>query len=322
MIEKIKRNLLQTGLVVDNEYLDKYCLLVVNNLQTQYNSLKTQQHHIIPRLYFKNNNLPLDNSKANIINLLYKDHMLAHFYLMKCAKEEVFKYKMAYAVQFVTTAKNITERELLLKLDFYQECYEIMQEGKKHYKHSEQIKQKLSNNRKNRVCIYKNNINKCCLKEQLELYLAQGWQLGRCIQSNPNNKGKICINYDGHNKYINQDELDYYISLGAKLGGIKQTIINKGNRGKKSLELRKKLSQLRTGQIAIHHKISGKTKYINKEDLNKYLDEYEVGGGTHAPTVLNKIWVHNTEKEILINKSELDKYKSLGYKLGRRKAGG
>ena len=320
---QLKAKLLKTNLVIDNEFLFKYCSLMIANLSTPYNSKATQHHHIIPRLYYRENNLVLDNSKDNIVNLKYKDHMLAHFYLMKCAANTNFKYKMAYSVQFVTTAKNISliEQELLTKLDFYQECYEMMQNGKSTYKHSATIRSKLSEARTGKLFVSKNGITKCCTADELNNYLADGWIHGRNGKFIASNKGKICIIYNGHNKYINKDELDYYLKLGAVCGGIKQHIINKGNRGYKSPELREKLSKIRTGKIAIHHKITGKTKYINKEDFNIYANDYDIGAGSHAPTVLHRIWINNNKNELLITIEELARYEKLGYKRGRLKGG-
>lgn len=48
---------------------------------------KTQLHHIIPRKYYTYNKLEINNSRENLVNLLYKDHILAHYYLALCAKE-------------------------------------------------------------------------------------------------------------------------------------------------------------------------------------------------------------------------------------------
>ena len=39
---------------------------------------KGHKHHIIPRCWFKMNNLPVDNSKDNLVLLSYEDHVKAH----------------------------------------------------------------------------------------------------------------------------------------------------------------------------------------------------------------------------------------------------
>lgn len=45
---ELKNKLLETGIFIDNEWLDKYVELVVSNQGTSYTRFKTQNHHIIP----------------------------------------------------------------------------------------------------------------------------------------------------------------------------------------------------------------------------------------------------------------------------------
>ena len=51
--KELKRKLLDLGICVDNEYLDKYVELVCSNLFTISEKGKTQSHHIVPRYYYK-----------------------------------------------------------------------------------------------------------------------------------------------------------------------------------------------------------------------------------------------------------------------------
>ena len=44
-------------------------------------SLHFASHHIIPRSWYKQNNLQIDESKSNKIFLLHKDHCIAHILL-------------------------------------------------------------------------------------------------------------------------------------------------------------------------------------------------------------------------------------------------
>lgn len=55
------------------------------------------KHHIIPRCWFKMNNLPVDNSKDNLVLLSYEDHVKVHKLAYLCAMTSKFKGKMAYA---------------------------------------------------------------------------------------------------------------------------------------------------------------------------------------------------------------------------------
>ena len=53
----LKNNLISLGLAVDNKFLDSYCSLIESNRETKREKSKTQKHHIIPRYYYKKNNL-------------------------------------------------------------------------------------------------------------------------------------------------------------------------------------------------------------------------------------------------------------------------
>ena len=75
---QLKERLLNTGDFVDNEYLDKYIQLVLPNQNTKAVPCKTNSHHIVPSYYYRQHKLPVDNSLENRVNLLYRDHMLAH----------------------------------------------------------------------------------------------------------------------------------------------------------------------------------------------------------------------------------------------------
>lgn len=100
-MQKIKETLLTTGQFVDNEYLDRYVNLIYNNLHTKKEAAKTQQHHILPKCYFKLVGKPCDNSKNNLVHLLYADHVKAHHYLSLCLKDKGLARANAYVVKFI-----------------------------------------------------------------------------------------------------------------------------------------------------------------------------------------------------------------------------
>ena len=60
------------------------------------------KHHIIPRCWFTMNNLPIDNSKDNLVLLSYENHVKVHKLAYLCAKYSIFKGKMAYAYHRLT----------------------------------------------------------------------------------------------------------------------------------------------------------------------------------------------------------------------------
>lgn len=96
MSKDLKDKLLQTGYFEDNEYLELYIKLMIVNKNRLYLKKSTNKHHIIPKSYYKMSNIPIDNSKENLINLLYKDHILAHYYLCLCTINEL-KQKQVFA---------------------------------------------------------------------------------------------------------------------------------------------------------------------------------------------------------------------------------
>lgn len=60
------------------------------------------KHHIIPRCWFKMNNLPIDNSKDNLVLLSVEDHIKVHKLAYHCASDSKFKRKMAFAYHMLT----------------------------------------------------------------------------------------------------------------------------------------------------------------------------------------------------------------------------
>jgi hypothetical protein len=150
-MQKIKEVLLATTQFLDNSYLDKYVQLIYDNLHTKKETAKTQQHHILPKCYFKFIGKPCDNSKTNLVHLLYVDHIRAHYFLSQCMVDQKLAGANAHVIWFVLKQK-YTEADLLLEdiltTTEIQRSYELSQEwnrlthtGKKA---SEETKQKQS----------------------------------------------------------------------------------------------------------------------------------------------------------------------------------
>lgn len=119
----MKEKLLGLGVFVDNEYLDLYCSLIENNRRTKKEKFKTQQHHIIPRCYFKFKDEPCDNSKANLVNLSYTDHIIAHYYLSLCSIGR-FHIGMVNTICMMLGQDTIPEDLTLIDLSLYLRLYE------------------------------------------------------------------------------------------------------------------------------------------------------------------------------------------------------
>lgn len=113
----MKEKLLGLGVFVDNKYLDLYCSLIEDNKQTKKEKFKTQQHHVIPCACYGSRK-EADKDASNLkVNLLFKDHILAHYYLCLCAGDSRFRYKMIAAIEFVLgKSTNVTNQDLVSAL--------------------------------------------------------------------------------------------------------------------------------------------------------------------------------------------------------------
>lgn len=60
---------------------------------------KGHNHHIIPKCWFKMNNLPVDNSKDNIVLLTEDAHLKVHRLAMLCSVDSVMRSKQAFAIK-------------------------------------------------------------------------------------------------------------------------------------------------------------------------------------------------------------------------------
>lgn len=121
-----KEILIDIGLVEDNQWLDAYVDLINNNLLTTHQAYTTQKHHIIPKFYFKDNNIAIDNSESNVINLKIKDHILAHYYLCRCSTAK-YKGKNYASIQYILRNKQVKQLpelyEFVTLLDNIDEYY-------------------------------------------------------------------------------------------------------------------------------------------------------------------------------------------------------
>lgn len=67
-INCLKNRLLLIPEFIDNEYLKLYYELIIKNQKKrEYVKFETQSHHIVPRAYFRENQIPVDNSKTILL---------------------------------------------------------------------------------------------------------------------------------------------------------------------------------------------------------------------------------------------------------------
>lgn len=168
----LKAVFLKLGGFIDNEYLDKYIHLILANTSTKKQVHKTQAHHIIPRAYYSYNKLKTNNLDNNLINLFYKDHILAHYYLALCTTEKlqecnVLAFSMMTNYEYLLT---VDELALVNDLDKYQELHE---------QYSRLNAKTKSNDNSDRVHIHKGTVSKMVKQDELNIYLSDDWVLGR-----------------------------------------------------------------------------------------------------------------------------------------------
>lgn len=61
------------------------------------NEAYTEKHHIIPQFFYRMNDIEIDNSAGNLVQVSLKNHFLVHYYAAKCAKEK-YKAKLWFSV--------------------------------------------------------------------------------------------------------------------------------------------------------------------------------------------------------------------------------
>jgi len=226
------KKLLDTHLFEENEYFEKYLELITNNLTTKQQKFKTQKHHIIPRIAFQLYNWSGCEAPENKVNLLYCDHILAHYYLALAAKDLVFKYKMICAINFILgKASHLkldidTLKTFVLELDQYQMLYE---ESRRYFAEqlrgtshetTDETKQKISKSNSGRIYINKDGVVRAVKHEvEVKLFLANGWVLGNPnSQKRDTKKGYTIVNKDGTEKYIKPEELQEFLQHGWTAG--------------------------------------------------------------------------------------------------------
>jgi len=147
-VKELKDYLLNSGVFVNNEYLDKYVCLLVDEC-TNYEQYKTAKHHIIPKSICKKKNIFAD-SENNIIILSHKNHIIAHFYIAMCVCNE-FYFSAANAVSCMFYNYTSGHKIRLSKTDLedldvikYSDNYQILMEAACKYRSEINSGKKLS----------------------------------------------------------------------------------------------------------------------------------------------------------------------------------
>ena len=188
----LKQILINYKICIDNEWLTKYVELIYNNIDSSPIKYRTQGHHVIPLYYYrwaneKNNNkgreelekIAAKDENNFIVNLIYTDHILAHYYLALCACNSIDLYANIKTIKFIANNKfndaNISSKQYIMEclndfinnLSLYQELYEKAMKEQVNFQPKEKMK-----------CISLNGVNKRVTLSKLSEYLDNGWQLG------------------------------------------------------------------------------------------------------------------------------------------------
>lgn len=332
---------------IHNEYFEKYKNLIIANKNLEYKSGATHKHHVIPRAYYKCKNLPVDNTSCNMVNLSIKDHIRAHIYLSKCvAGNSDLQIKLSYPASFIYYSnKDAMERvddDILQDIQtIYEHTYELRKQkmseintitnesrSKKLKNHpvSEQTRKKISDSlkgskrpsyNKGKVWINKDGRGTVVKPDVVNVYLEQGWVMGRPPVSEETKK-KISETVKAssrarsplqYTKAVNTKRSKGTLSLSeetkrkigeknrgkpSKFKGVPRSAetrakMSRAQLGKKaSIETRAKLSEKRKGKspankgrLYVYKVVDGKkkVKYIVSEDGPMFFD-----AGWQVPT--------------------------------------
>lgn len=259
----------------DNKYFQEYVNLIEANINTKANKPYTQKHHIIPRNYYKKNNKDVENG-WNLVNLSYKNHILAHYYLSFCLIDEDVRYGTRYAFYRMCRENpwnfDISE---ISKLDRFEELNQIIQEENskrasikaKGFKHSEETKRKISehnsivyNSEKWIWVTHQDGRTRQIREKEKDLFLNYGWNLGRHDEK--------AFKKSSETQKANPNRS----MLGRKQSQYQKQCVSEALKGKpKSQEARENMSKGRLGKVLISNQELKKSFYISKEELEKYL---------------------------------------------------
>lgn len=107
------------------------------------------KHHIIPKCWFKWNNLSIDNSDINLVKLTYQDHCKVHKLAYLCAKTPKMRSAMSLA------AHRLDKEIIGCPYIFTEEHRKKLSEANKGRKHSDEAKKHMSEASKGRPGYWK-----------------------------------------------------------------------------------------------------------------------------------------------------------------------
>lgn len=306
-MDELKCRLLDTNELIDNEYLDLYINLIQENKFTVKQRYSTQRHHIIPVCFYKEHKLPINNDSSNLVNLLFKDHILAHCYLVLASKETIFKYHNMVAIYKIIHHRDFSNDEEYYNLDLYQKAYEQSREIC--YKYNPMF---LPESRAYHDNIMKSESVRKKISDSMKEYRKKHpftdehrKKISCKAKGNKRIEGRKRIyNSDGEIKYVEIDDLSDWLNKGWALSKDRKQIGVESRHYTRHVdldELHKKLSDSHKGQSPGNKGIP-----LSKERKKQLSELYQ---GTK--------WVNNGIIQTRIHSEDIDKYISNGYILGK-----
>ena len=283
---KLEDKLFSLGIFENNEYFHKYLKLIEDNCLTKRIKSKTERHHIIPRSYFNHRHMKVEND-GNVVNLLYKDHILAHYYLSLCINDRVELYSNLTALAMMlneSVGTKLLDGKWIENLDHLQELYEKRSEINSEltrirmtgHKCSDETKSKIGKKNKENYSntVFVNKDGECNMrvkKNELDMYLSQGYTRGR-------NDAK-CFNKISDTIKKKYRDGSFKGNLGKSQSEYQKKRVSEALKGVSKSDIAKSnMSKSKTNKILVSNNSSRESFYIEKSELSYYLNKGFVRG--------------------------------------------
>lgn len=267
-----KQYLLETDLVVDNEYFDKYISLLNSCQQESKIPYETDCHHVIPAFFYRANGLKLNDLPSNKVHLLCKDHVKAHCYLALCVTNK-------YAVAACNAAHRcITGHEGNFKN--IEECisYDTVQKLKVELNKQRSVASKLLRQKKNnsgRVWITNGKKEKLVFPEEVRHFERLGFREGRIPRPEAVEKMRQTRTGQKYSVESARQKRENATATMLERYGVRGINTSTPERNENIRGTLNKYyethHQASKGKLCIHNISSGQIKYVPKEELDQWL---------------------------------------------------
>lgn len=299
---------------VDEKFLETY----IDFLEIKETKEEGEVHHILPKSLFPEFS-DLGKFPFNGVNLLYSDHVKAHYLLTRVIDNDqmIFAFNMMFSFKKMERSDILSEEEYnylksrckdaVRKSRFVTRLHGarwMTKNGKSKHVEKEHIKAYLKNgwefgclNFKNKVWVNKDNINIRIKTQELQKYLQNGYSRGRTKDSTMQNK--VGLYKDNKSIFIPREELQKFLNDEWKEG-----IISKSTKG---------MVRIFKGD---------KNKTINKNEIDKFLkDGWKLGSKQNHPEIKKGSYIYVNDGKIIkrIPPELEEEYKDKGFVRGQFK---